>query len=242
MNKDEGRRMKDEGIRRSLTAFLSVCLGFLFSHTAAFAAADLVKFPDGPAAWTVKVGPLPSSGAASSPTVSANRTDIVKIEVVQDDEKRRSVVTWSNGKSRETWSIPRLNLTLAEDPSGTAFFSQDHSIPLGPSDFAWLKPGFLQKATPVDYAGRKCFHYRGAVDIMLGTDGAPGPGQNPESDGILRSVKREAWIDSATLLPVALDDGVVLGVFTFQQAPGPLTFPPGLKRLLDNKKKVMGWP
>ena len=79
-----------------------------------------------------------------------------------------------------------------------------------------------------------CYHYLGsAVQPLSGLGG-----KTPIKE------KREAWIDSKTLLPVAVDTGASLAVFTFAAKPpvGPLVPPPNFKKEIDYYKGVMGYP
>jgi hypothetical protein len=56
-------------------------------------------------------------------------------------------------------------------------------------------------------------------------------------------VKREAWIDSTTLLPVALNTGDSFCVFTYLPPPtGPLNVPDNFQKAIANYKHVMGYP
>ncbi len=215
-----------------LTATLCVCL-----FATAAAANELVKFPNGPAAWTIEASPSPDSNkkktSPSSPVATTVKTTpavtIVKVEVMQDTDKNHSVMQLSNNKTREMWSLTGLDQTLTEDPNGTIFFSHE-PIPFSPSAFDWIKPGHLREKEPIQYHDKKCFHYLANVPV-LSPFGEP-----------LGTIKIEAWIDSATLMPVALDDGSELGIFNFQQSPPaePLTIPAKFNRALENKKRVMG--
>ena len=196
---------------------------FLISKPCAWAD-DLIKFPTGPAAWTVSVT---RKAPASPPTAGhPGNTSVVftSVAVTQDDHFRRTVITYSSGAARESWSIPNLNLFLMEDPGGTVFITHRDPDPFGPGAFSWIKSEFLKDKNPVIFQSHKCFHYQGDV-----IDPYVGP------------ITHEAWIDSSTLLPVALDDGTELGVFTPQQPSGSSLTPPAkFNKIVINAKKAMG--
>ena len=252
--------MKDEMIRRfasgrSLTAFLPVCLGFLF-HATAFAADDLVKFPAGDASWTVEFS-YPKTPAPPAPTSDGNSAQpplvvrkAQKIEVTQVGNTKRVLIAWTDGKTSERWAIPGLPVifeTLPHDESSVAALENGSSaklfaeyvMPYDSFGFRWITPKSLQEKAPVSHAGRKCFHYKGPVfPPSVGASPGEMPVASPDTPDW------QAWIDAETLRPVALDTGTALCVFTFQkEAPvGPLIPPAKFKKQMDYYKKVMGWP
>jgi hypothetical protein len=188
------------------------------------AAQDLVKFPTGPAAWTVTVVPSPSASASTNKLIYERAAQVTGMSVTQDTEKRRATVTWSDGKTTERWEIFSFNLLFTEDSAGQVFWvdaggkvSWIAAIPFVPSTFSWLRQGLLQEKDPIAYHDMKCFHYKGTVRASI-----------LSGDGLdTGSVTAEAWIDSLTGLPVALDNGATLGTFKFQKTPPPpLTLPP----------------
>ena len=191
---------------------------------------DLVHFPHGPASWTVDVTPLPGGARLAQGTV------IQKIEVTQDEHQRRCIVHWSNGSTRETWMLTGLDVVLTEDPNGHAMLADNtysFAVAFLPGDFLWLKPEFLQERDPIDYKGKKCLHYKGPS--MHPVFSVRGEGDDP--------VMCEAWIDSKTLLPVALGDATCVGTFTFLKAPeAPLVLPAKFKSKLDRYKLLMANP
>ncbi len=196
-------------------------------------AGDLVKFPTGLAAWRVEITPMSSGNAGA--TTGAH---IVKIDVVQDDEKRRNLVTWSQGSVMEQWEIYRYNLILRKDPmdhafatSGVGDSTDGGAISHSPASFRWLASEFLQEKTPIDYKGRKCFHYKGTIErsVLNGV----------KDDTAMLAM--EAWIDSKTLLPVAYEDGTGLGTFIFLKPPSAeLQLPAPFQKVLDGAKAGMG--
>jgi len=212
---------------------VSAVLGmFLFLNLEA--GADLVIFPTGPAAWMINV--TPSQASAGATTASSAQNHIVEIDVTQDNEKRRSLITWSDGKTTERWAIPRMNLILAEDSNGQAFSllsgalgAQILAVPFTPSSFSWISPEYLLEKDPVNYQGKPCFHYRSNQHDV----------QPNGKNG--RTVTEEAWIDSGTLLPVALDDGTNLGIFTFKKdPPPPLTMQAKFQDAFRRAEEAMG--
>jgi hypothetical protein len=63
------------------------------------------------------------------------------------------------------------------------------------------------------------------------------PGYYQSNPGNADTVMGEAWIDSKTLLPVALDDGFMLATYTFKTGPTePMGLPPGFKELYKSYK------
>lgn len=194
---------------------LILLIGLFFSITFHLHADPLVQFPSGSAAWTINVADSHNKSSASM-----GSSDLAKVDVTQNDRFRCSLITFRNGKSRASWDVPGSNIILTEDSRGTPFITPPtryFSIPFLPSAFSWLSSDLLQGKDPINYQNKLCFHYKGPAG--------------------------EAWIDSKTLLPVALDNGVVLASFTFQPIPTtPLILPPKFKEVLDGYQKFMGKP
>ena len=195
---------------------LFALVGFFFGTSLGASANGLVQFPSGPAAWTIDV----TDSTKNTGSQKLGNSAIQKVEVAQNERFSRHVVTYFSGDSRMVWGVTGTNLVMTEDPKGTAFLTpvtKYFFIPYLPSVFDWLSPTLLQEKDPITYHGKMCFHYKG-----------------PQA---------EAWIDSKTLLPVALDDGTGLSTFTFHGPPDqPLVLPPKYKTVLDAYIGFMGVP
>lgn len=189
---------------------------------------DLVQFPAGSAAWTVKVTNSPNAQTKMSALLQ-----VVNIEATQGDGFIRSVMTYGDGSTQESWTIAGSYMMMTEDGGGTVFMTQMGKIffvPFSPSSFDWIQPAYLVEQTPIDYGGTTCFHYKGPMAFSA-------------SQGPSQTATGEAWIDSKTLLPVALDDGKFLGAFTFHPKPTtPLVLPPKYKDVFEGYKNRMGIP
>jgi hypothetical protein len=195
--------------------------------------ADSVAFPAGDAAWTVSFAP--SSAPARNAGVSSKAPS--QVEVTQIKKIRRVLITWNDGSTTQQWAIPPLPVNFEEDPRTGAIdpnqsgSSSEGAIkftcPYDLSAFSWVSPSTLKEKDPVDYEGKRCFHYRGQDQAYPG-----GPVE-----------MREAWIDSVTLQPIALQAGNILATFTFAKKPpvGPLDIPPKFKKEIDYYKVVMGY-
>jgi hypothetical protein len=221
------------------------CLGLL----AAARADELVKFPTGDAAWTVDVTytaapagtPIPTPRPGASPAVVATEANKPKkIEVTQIRGVAKVHITWLHGPPTERWALPTLSIVLEDDPRNDSVFPvksgsrgekiTEFDLAYGPPAFTWLDPKDLVGDGPINYLGKKCFHYEGSV-------------LSPAMMGPSKPLKRMAWIDSATLLPVALGTDTSLSVFTFGSSPsGPLVLPPKFQAELDRYKAIMGFP
>ena len=207
--------------RRIVTLFLGIFLGF---DLAAFGD-GLIKFPTGPAVWTIDVTP-----SSQQPSATTTKEYVTKIEITQDDKEQRSLVTWSSGRTKESWYVPTMNLIVTENKDGRPFLvsnsgyaGEAFAIPFTAAAFQWLQPQFLQEKDPVSYHGKQCFHYKGsAVPVPAGK--VPSP-----------LTRREAWIDSETLFPVALDAGTTLCTYTFSnKPPPPLVMPAKFQTVLGH--------
>jgi len=200
---------------------------------------NLVQFPTGPAAWTVTIGPsqLPATGPVPKAPPPGSPGDETKIDVTQDAKKRLSVITWSNHTTTSRWEIPSANLFLYEDPIGQAgaVFSnspitKNLAIPFTASCFSWLTPQSLVSTDPVNYQGKQCFHYKATVPATtFGPFGGKG------------TTSAEAYIDSTTLLPVALDDGTKQAIYTFSPTPpAPFSLPDKFKSAVSRFEQAIG--
>ena len=222
--------------------FLTLVILGLFLLSAN-AADKLVEFPTGSASWTVDITyHETTSPKDKSDTYVPRRAR--KVEVTQADDLRRTVITWSDGKVSERWTIQGLPVIFEQDPrdANVVFPTQTGSlmnrmtefdIPSTAAAFSWLKPDLRAKEEPVQYRDKECYHYSG--NLMYPA---------PREGGAPAAVKAEAWIDSKTLLPVALDSEIALCVFTFQERPSttPLDIPPVFQQRIKSYKEAMGIP
>jgi hypothetical protein len=202
-------------MNRARSHLVLIVIASFWTLRGAWANSD-VQFPTDGAAWTVTTAVSPNDQTPRP----LGGTTVAKVEVTQSREICRNVVTEYSGASRTTWTIPGSSLLLTEDPKGTAFLTPTSGIfyvPYLPSVFDWVGPSALQEKTPIDYQGKLCFHYK--------------------ADG------KEAWVDSKTRRPVALDNGTVLATFTFLSPPTePLVLPPKFKIILQRYTMFMGAP
>lgn len=227
---------------------------FLFSHITAFATDDLVKFPAGNAVWTVEFSypktPAPPASAGNPAQAAPVVRKAQKIEITQLDNIKRIQIMWTDGKTSERWTIPGLSVvfeTLPWNENSVAAIENgsiakqfaEYTMPYDSFGFHWITPRGLQEKNPVSHMGKMCFYYKGSVPPP--TVGGP-PTLKPSASQ--NTPDWQAWIDSETLLPVALDTGTAICVFTFQKEPprGPLALPPKFQKEIAYYKKVMGLP
>jgi hypothetical protein len=233
-------------------ALLSGCLLF----TGIASADPLVLFPTGNAAWTVDITYPRSTDAAATPTPMPARANAgatppaadrkpKRIEIAQFNSEKKIRITWTDGQTTDQWSIPNLPVVFKEYPNGIVFpvgngsmerKYDDFNMPATPSAFSWVTPACLKEKDPVSYQGEMCFHYVGTVS----TPTTPLGHSIQQSASI--ALKREAWIDSKTSLPVRLDTDSSICIFTFQQPPArPLDMPVKFQQGIANYKHVMGF-
>ena len=219
-------------------AFRIVCVSILcLCFKCVVHAQNLVAFPQGDAGWKVEISPQASANTA--PPVAAPAHP-VHVEVTQLNKVKRIEITWSDGKKTEKWVIPGLPVVFNEDPRDGTVRPRQYGGPAEAADnaaftydsfaFTWITPQCLQEKDPISYKGKQCFHYLGSITVTFPVKRAP--------------MKREAWIDASTLLPVALNTDDMQSVFTFQDPPptGTLTPPPAFQKEITYYKIVMGYP
>jgi hypothetical protein len=204
----------------------------------------LVQFPTGSAAWTVAITYPKSKDASAPKAMAGNRAK--KIEITQVDDLKRVRITWTKGQCTEQWTVRNLPVVFKEFPNGDVFpvkngdmetQSDDFNMPCDLSAFSWVTPASLKEKDPVKHQGQLCYHYVGTVN-------APAMRQNRNAEPeVLTTAKREAWINSTTLRPVALDTETSRSVFTFQQPPtAPLEMPAKFQQGIASYKHIMGFP
>jgi len=188
---------------------------------------DLIVFPSSPAAWTIDI--VPATGANPA-------TQMKKIDITRVGDVTRSLVTWMTGKPTERWSFGKYGITyvtetyngnpsmmMGEDTS----MGGDYAVGFDQQAFSWMKSEMLKDT--VSYAGKNCLHYVGTIMIQHRLDTPTG------AKFVEKPLHCEAWIDKDKLLPVALFNGLQLGVFTFHDAPdGPLVPPLGIKKAIEH--------
>ena len=115
--------------------------------------------------------------------------------------------------------------------------SDEFNMPVTASAFSWIAPASLKEKDPVNYKGQLCYHYVGTVNSPAT------PRDHVSGPGVSLTAKREAWINSKTLLPVGINTETSHCIFTFQQPPaGPLDMPAKFQQGIANYKHVMGLP
>ncbi len=234
--------------------------GALLASRDAAKAAEMVKFPEGNVSWTVTFTPLvppktenhPGAEPSPTPPKVSQRLLPKQVEVTIVDKVKRIRITWANGKTSEEWTLPGLPVILKENArdgevfpiqSGQAEAKFDkYYTPYDASDFAWATPANLKSSEPVDFRGKKCYHFESVVAEPTISVQAPSGSKPGGSRSDSRNMKREAWIDSETLLPVALATDKSLCLFNFPAEPpaGPLVMPAKFAKELAYYKKVMG--
>lgn len=214
--------------------FLSVLL--CISSFATAQEQEKYQFPSGPATWVVTCVPKGSSPSSEQSSTKAGENSepatVRQIQVSQTKDARRSVIHWSNGQTRELWSLPKLEVIVTEDPAGAAIVSRNTLLfgePFSPSEFAWLRTTPRTSEKPVAYGEVQCYHYKGTMELP-----------DPAGMGPAESIPCEAWIDAKTLLPVAFLRGDVLGQFTFTPLLGAVEMPEKFRKRLDYYKLIMG--
>jgi hypothetical protein len=206
-----------------------ILLALVFAPHLVFAQEKLFKFPSGPVTWTINCEQ--KAGTAAAPKTDEGLL-LKRIEVAQTDAVRRSIIHWSNNQTRELWSLSKLNVIVTEDPSGRALVSGNilaFGDPFNPSNFDWINPAARDGDKPVPYDGKECYHYKGIIKVP-----------DPSGRGAPIATPCEAWIDSKTLLPVALLKGEVLGRFSFGALSGSLEMPEKFRERLTYYKATMG--
>jgi hypothetical protein len=210
--------------------------GFFYFSKLAAIADKLVRFPEGNAAWMIEITPL--VGAVDLGSGTGKKAQ--KVEIVQADNMKKIVITWNNGTSTEKWAVSNLPVTFKAAPDGTVYpvgngrvedLMDNMAAPINPSEFSWITSDNLQEKDPVSYEGTMCFHYLGTASIFMPAGKAP------------KRERRETWINSKTLFPVALDTGTTHCVFTFLPPPNTsLEMPEKFKKEIAYYKAIMGLP
>jgi hypothetical protein len=150
-----------------------------------------------------------------------------KLEVTQVGAVQRNVITWMDKAPTERWHLGQMIAYNETDdgsatciPESSTFAMRMLITRCEPASFSFVSPTTYMDT--VSYNGMTCYHYKGNVIEARG-------------NGITYTWIYEAWIDKATNLPVALDDGRRVGTFTFQKGPPkpPLTPPPDIQEAID---------
>ncbi|XHR27941.1 MAG: hypothetical protein ACFUZC_18675 [Chthoniobacteraceae bacterium] len=157
--------------------------------------------------WTVTVQVPPGLRPAN--------LQILEVRSTATPDLKRDRVTYTNHATEERWYAGTLLLLMmpggrvfASDLSGTPFSdSMEATVPTGFPGVNWIKLGAFAGAER--FGNHLCDHYA----------------QN----------NREAWIDSATKLPVAYKDGDgILYRFQFNPLPAEaLALPPAYQKTAD---------
>ncbi len=157
-----------------------------------------VLFPQGDLAWSVTFQNDPA--AAPPPGAPAAPRKFVRIDIVRQGDIRRDVAVLSDGGTDEMWWIEtKPAWALVDHGGGVAVMSAVAfgDVRFDAPSFAWV--GAKTYVGKKSFDGVTCQYY-----------------QEAEQDGRGTYTLR-AWIDPATRLPVALDNGSSTVEFTFQK-------------------------
>jgi hypothetical protein len=205
--------------RFSIIGCLLGCLGSLLPVRSA----NLVQFPSGNTAWQVDITATPGPLTAT------------KVEVTRMNDISRVIIT-SPKSSIERWKLDSLGLFLMSFPNSSNHSiyvmsesspqAKDISIVSDASAFQWLRSDMLTSKDPVTYNGKECLHFQTNISIAeVDPVFAPEPAIG-QSTAVPLVVKCEAWVETKTLLPVALQHPFARYVFTFLPPPkAPLQMP-----------------
>jgi hypothetical protein len=215
--------------------------GLLWTPLSGRAQEAPVQFPTGDASWSVLVqyhskgtsmspASAPAPGPPGSPAIAqpggrSSSPAVRKIDVTATGNLCRSVATYSDGKTAEIWWLksPQWVLFDRRDSAGVGVLTNPMMMAnLRPDAalFDWVNSrSFIKRSS---YRGKDCDQY----EAEFPPANHP-PGVNPPA------VPHHAWVESQTGLPIALDDGVALYLFTFNPPPTvPLTMPPRFSQKL----------
>ena len=180
------------------------------------------QFPTGDAAWQVD---LTYDGLKAG----AAGTRAQKINIIQVGNVRCNVITYSDGSTAENWHFNSKHYMAVEDPKtksvvivwDTLNLATVLTVGFDNSSFIWIGPSFFKDT--ISYQEKDCYHYKGTVTFV-----------QPGGHGQKSSTVQEAWIDKKTLLPVGLDNGSCVALFSFLPTPTePLTPPQNIARAVS---------
>lgn len=198
----------------------------------------LVRFPSEDASWKVEV-------TYSGPPEEVDA--IRRAAVTQSGRIIRTEIEQMNGEKSETWAIndpPFSALRSATDDvllvaSSDSELSGDLIRSFGVELFQWIRDDLM--VNEVSLQGKQCLLYESkpaadqAGPHMDAETGKPVPVEVP--------AHLRAWVDKATLLPVAYERGNMKAVFTF--SPGPvqvLTLPASIRKELERQERLNSPP
>jgi hypothetical protein len=191
----------------------------------------LSRLPDH-AAWrityTSKQAPTPTPpvGAANATNAvpAAPQPRVLKeVDGVKMDQTRQEIYQWSDKQTTEHWSYGGSYLLTQLDNPGVYIFKPsltnpgitatipDYSVSDFP-EFSWVS--LENYKSIVIYQQHKCYFFQAQKQSV-----APTPFPLPASVKSLPVPVKQAWIDVKTKLPVALNDGTVLGVYAIREIP-----------------------
>ncbi len=159
-----------------------------------------VNFPEGNAAWSVAfentAANTTKSPAGSTPAIR----EIKKLDAVRTGNLRRDTVFWNKGGNTEYWILTTPSLAIFEtEPNGPIRSMKGSYLgfrQLDNSTFSWVSKGTYKGMKP--FKGEKCRFYETQIEIAEG-----------ENQTVY------AWINDATLKPMAWSNGQLTATFSF---------------------------
>jgi hypothetical protein len=207
--------------------------------------------------------PKPSDGAATMAVESQAKAqtalhELNMVTVTKAGTTRRMVSTWSDGTTSEQWIIPGFQLWEQPGQEGIHIFTTSalshsgvHREDYSKSDFPefdWLSASNYARVE--SYNKIKCWCFQDKLTLGVSPNSLPMSQileENAASSGAKKhetmptsTIFKRAWIDTETKLPVALDDGMKIQVFTFLPAPNePPVMPARFSKVVKDYKDAM---
>jgi hypothetical protein len=179
------------------------------------------QFPAGDAAWTVDVVRR-LSGEKEEPLHP------VRIEVTRQGGLTRYRIYWSSKQITEDWAAGNCVFVQSSGGAGYSVLTTMSQIAYDRFDqgeFDWIKPACF--VGEENFRGKKTLHFKGKRTR---------PGDSSATEA-------EAWLDAKTQIPLALDDGFQVCLYTFLSPPSaPLALPPACQHLKESHEKATAAP
>jgi hypothetical protein len=194
--------------------------------------------------WVIKFTPRQGNAvSAAFPRVSTSNY-LKEIHVTKMDKDHQEIQYWSDGSTLEKWEFHGLLLFEQPSLSNIHILSLNNLPPLmREAFFDHSKSDFpdLDWLSADSYVGMKTF--QGQTCYWFQVKSSTVSTHSATSSGI-PSVKvqavPQAWINAQTRLPVAVDDGVTLHIYTFgDETSRQAELPPRFAEALEKYQKEL---
>lgn len=191
--------------------------------------APSLKSPSSNGHWILDFAvPKPAEGATTPPSVYPVSMDISNSEGIRlfktkfSDGKEETAYVFAGGRLIQRSGQPQIQVLDRLERSALPYDAPLNTYP----GFDWIGPANFKGEA--NFGGRECYRYARELPPLVASSDQPGDVLARSRQGMIT----EAYVDKATLLPVAYVDGGVVISYRFVGASAPFSLPDEFRKAM----------